>query len=157
MNPSAWPPFQSLPWFKEYPLRMVVCCVLTARTKGRDSRVVARELMTEFPTAADLAGADVGRVRGIVGRLGFGEVRSRTLVALARRWLRFFEGRWEGRTGFHVWGLLPGCGKYAKDSWDLFLRDDHTVEPSDGVLNLWLQKLRRKTDEEIRSGDSGDS
>ncbi|KKN39006.1 hypothetical protein LCGC14_0747880 [marine sediment metagenome] len=146
MRPSAWPPFQSLGWFQDDPFRLVVCCVLTARTKGSDSRVVTVELFDRFPDALALSLADEGEVFEIVGRLGFGRQRSRSLVRTAADWIKWFEGRHEKREGRHVWGLLYGCGKYAADSWDIFVRGRTDVYPDDGVLELWLTRSSRTTE-----------
>ncbi|KKK75781.1 hypothetical protein LCGC14_2870280 [marine sediment metagenome] len=38
---------------------------------------------------------------------------------------------------------LPGCGKYAADSWAIFMEGRLDVEPNDGKLNWYLDKERQ--------------
>jgi len=39
---------------------------------------------------------------------------------------------------------FPGCGKYAADSWAIFVEGRTDVEPSDGKLNWYLDKLEEE-------------
>ena len=64
--------------------------------------------------------------------LGLWRKRAITLPRLADAWL---QG--PPKTCKDVL-KLPGCGKYAADSWAIFIEGRTDVEPNDGKLNWYL-------------------
>lgn len=63
--------------------------------------------------------------------------RAVSLVALARRWLEVDPQSVKILS-------LSGCGKYAADSWTIFVEGRTDVDPTDGKLSWYLNQLKQK-------------
>jgi hypothetical protein len=61
--------------------------------------------------------------------LGFKNKRTRTIQRFSKDWveLDWIEPK-----------ELYGIGKYAQDSWEIFRKGNLNVDPTDGVLNKYL-------------------
>jgi endonuclease III len=83
-----------------------------------------------------LAVADPSSLEDWLRPLGLWRRRSITLPRMADAWLR-------GRPRVYDDVLrMPGCGKYAGDSWAIFVEGRTDVEPSDGKLNWYLDRMK---------------
>lgn len=95
-----------------------------------------RDIRRRWRTPDELARADVRDVADALRRLGFQNRRAATLVAMAKAWT---EGPPD--TSDDVL-RLPGCGRYAADSWAIFVEGKVVVDPSDHKL-AWHQRRTR--------------
>jgi hypothetical protein len=66
--------------------------------------------------------------------LGFQRRRAALIVELADAWKSHAAAVLAGEMAVED---LPGCGRYAADAFDLFVRRDLSVEPADHVLAAW--------------------
>src|SRR6266851_7830278 len=87
------------------PFWMLVACVLVNVTRWGQARSVLDGIRSRWPTAADLAAADLSEVEQVVRCLGLGRRRAAKLVGLAAAWSRA-----EPRSRDDVLSL-PGCGE----------------------------------------------
>lgn len=117
------------------PFWMLVACQLVNLTTWDKARHVFDELCAEYCTPEDLASADTDRVRAIVGGLGLGNRRSQLLVRMAVQWCA-------GPRRHPAVKGLPGCGRYAADSWAIFVEGRTDIEVTDGKLHWYLTKLK---------------
>lgn len=117
------------------PFWMLVGCVLLNRATWRVAAGVHAALREGWPTAADLAAADPRELAPLVRRLGFGRHRAETLPLLGAA----FAAR-APRTAADV-AELPGCGRYAADSWAIFVEGRRDVRPTDARLREYLSCL----------------
>lgn len=124
--------------FRRDPFAMVVACVLVNRTRWSEARATHSELLARWPTADAMAPADPADVEPILRRLGFGERRSANLVALARAWRERPPSR-----AAHLL-TMPGCGRYAHDSWAIFVDGRDDVIPTDAKLLSHVRRVRRR-------------
>jgi endonuclease III len=131
---DSWEPFQLK--LKDEPFWMLVACVLVNRTRWEpNARLCFGDLRRLWPTPRDLAYAAELNVGLQVRELGFWKVRTSNLINLAATWIRAPEP-----DRFTVSDILcvPGCGKYAADSWAIFVEGRRDVEPTDKALRAYL-------------------
>lgn len=95
--------------------RVLVACSLMNMTTGLTMRPYMWRLFAAYPTPEALAAADVEDVRRVIAPLGLSNVRAPRLVEMSRLYL---AGGWTTPMD------LPGCGKYATDSWLIFCRGE---------------------------------
>jgi endonuclease III len=120
------------------PFWMLVACSLVNRTTWDKARTVHSRLKLRYKTAKGLAAAAPEDLHGALRPLGLWRQRSRVLVALAQS---FYY--WRPSTAEEV-ARLPGCGKYAADSWAIFIEGRTDVRPDDGKLR-WYTRRRSCT------------
>jgi endonuclease III len=84
-----------------------------------------------------LASADPSRLHAMLRPLGLWRQRTRSVVRLAET---FRDGR-RPVTADDVLAL-PGCGRYAADSWAIFVEGRGDVEPSDRKLRWYVDKRK---------------
>ncbi len=91
------------------PWQLLVATVLSAQTTDQRVNSVTPGLFAAYPTPADLAVADPGKVEEIVRPTGFFRVKARNLVALAAAVVERFGGRPPASMEDLV--TLPGVGR----------------------------------------------
>ncbi|HUY96862.1 MAG TPA: endonuclease III [Verrucomicrobiae bacterium] len=91
------------------PLQLLVATVLSAQTTDERVNQVTPGLFARFPSARDLARADVIELEALIRPTGFFRVKARTLVALGLA----LEQRHQGAVPRHMAELtrLPGVGR----------------------------------------------
>ncbi len=112
---------------------MLVACILVNRTTWEVARFAHAELYWHWRTPEHLAQADLRTLRPMVKYLGLVTARSHNLRDLARSWQERRPKTAEDVTG------LPGCGKYAADSWAIFVEGRTDVYPDDGKLTWYMR------------------
>jgi len=121
---------------------MLVACHLVNRASWSVARAVLYEILFRWPTVLSLSDADDEELKKIVRPLGFHTKRSLTIMRLARSYL--FSP--EPMTADDV-ERLPGCGRYAADSWKIFVEGHRDIAVTDGRLQWFLEKERGKNGE----------
>ncbi len=114
---------------------MLVACMLVNKTTWETAEGTFYEVFGRWPGPVFLAVADLRTLRSVVRRLGLVTARSRNLKAMASAWMQAAP-----RTAEDV-ALLPGCGKYAADSWAIFVQVRTDVHPDDGKLTWYLKRM----------------
>lgn len=112
---------------------MLVACSLVNLTNWETAEPVHTALAAGY-TVEEIAGSEPERFHDLLRPLGLWNRRSLSLVRLARAWLQAPPAN-AGDVA-----KLPGCGKYASDSWAIFVEGRTDVDPTDGKLNWYLQK-----------------
>jgi endonuclease III len=113
---------------------MLAACSLVNRTTWDKARLVHSRLKLRYRTPERLAAARPEDLHGVLRPLGLWRQRSRSLVALAQAFcLR------QPETAEDVAGL-PGCGRYAADSWAIFVDGRTDVRPDDGKLTWYARE-----------------
>lgn len=118
---------------------MLVACVLVNRAAWEQAEPVHRRLARLWPTPERLGRATTVKLAFVLRELGFQNVRAARLKAMARAW----RAR-RPRTSRDV-EALPGCGRYASDSWAMFVEGRTDVRPTDGKLLWHLQQTRGRS------------
>lgn len=136
-EPEAGELFQER--LRETPFWMLVACSLVNLTTWRQARPALDRLMADYPTPEALSRARPDDLHDALRPLGLWRRRAVSLVRLAARWLEVDPAHVKIES-------LPGCGKYAADSWAIFVEGRTDVDPTDGKLTWYLQQLRKQND-----------
>lgn len=132
--------------WRRRPFWMLVGCILVNRTQWADAQIAHKELLQRWPTPYLLAHADPAKVRGVVWGLGLGNVRAVSIVNFAAAWSRY--GRTKKRTSSDIL-KMPGCGKYAADSWAIFVEGRRPKGVTDKKLKAYLLRKGREWRDEF--------
>ena len=71
---------------------LLIAVMLSAQTTDKSVNVVTPTLFSKYPTAIDLAKADVLDVKGIIQRLGLSSTKSKNIVAASIMLVQKFDG-----------------------------------------------------------------
>jgi len=91
------------------PFQLTVATILSAQTTDKMVNLVTPELFARYPTAADLAAADLADVERIIKPTGFFRNKARAIIACARAIVDRFGGEVPSRMEDLV--TLPGIGR----------------------------------------------
>jgi len=121
--------YQSEPW------RVVVACMLIARTSGGAAPLAAiARFLSELPTPSDVAAAGDARVEALLQPLGLQRNRRASVKAAS---VAFLCEAWRDPSE------LRGCGKFVSDSWRAFCRGEATARFSRAVEDPMLRAFVR--------------
>jgi methyl-CpG-binding domain protein 4 len=130
--------------WRRRPFWMLVGCILVNRATWAKAEGVHREIMRRFPTPGLLTQAPRGELEALVRPLGLQRTRANNLIELAKVWQceRLHDRRKAVMPASGVLSL-PGCGRYAADSWAIFVegRRAPSVKPTDAKLKAYLLRL----------------
>ena len=91
------------------PFQLTVATILSAQTTDKMVNLVTPELFARYPTAADLAAADLADVERIIKPTGFFRNKARAIIACAHAIVDRFGGEVPSRMEDLV--TLPGIGR----------------------------------------------
>jgi methyl-CpG-binding domain protein 4 len=126
------------------PWRLLVACILQNKTPGPRAEAAFFALMADYPTPEALAEADVADLEERLRPLGLWRRRARVLVELSRRCI---TRDWSDPR------QLPGVGRYAHDSYEIFVHGNLDVTPTDRFLLRYLEWRRTGSH---RQGDASE-
>jgi endonuclease III len=125
---------------------MVVACQLVNLTTWQAARPAFEWLRGRYVTPGVLAKAKPSDLHDALRPLGLWRKRAITLVRLANAWLS------SPPTDAKSVSKLPGCGKYASDTWAIFVDRRSDVQATDGKLLWYLEELRDERPVPLRGG-----
>jgi adenine-specific DNA glycosylase len=120
----------------EQPWRMLLVCSALNLTSWRQVDPVMEKFFSRWPDPHTFLSATHEEIVEIIRPLGFYNRRARGWRALTLAWLEL-----ENPTHQQI-AKLPSVGKYAVDSWRIFIERDLSVEPEDKVLRSWINEAR---------------
>jgi endonuclease-3 len=88
---------------------LLTATILSAQTTDKRVNLVTPELFARYPTAEDLAGAELGDVEEIIRSTGFYANKAKSIVGMARRLVEAYGGEVPGPIEDLV--TLPGVGR----------------------------------------------
>lgn len=122
---------------KHWKFWMLVACILMNRAPGSRAREILSRLRDRCNDSANrLALLEVKDIYDLLRPLGFGKRRSAAILELARH---HAFGVWPPEEAEAVLSL-PGCGRYAADSWAIFVEDRLDTRPTDKELIKYLER-----------------
>ena len=111
----------------------MVGVIMLNQTGRKPVKTTLPEFLYWFPTPHALINADEEFVKSIIKPLGMTNVRYKRLVGMSYDYLS-----WDGVDATDLYGI----GKYGSDSYEIFFKQNYTVQPLD-------KELKRYLDEEI--------
>jgi len=125
--------------YKKDPWKLLVGCILLNKTSRKQVDRVRDELFQKWPTPQHLALASPTELEALLKPLGLHRQRTRTLKRFSEDWLSLMERCEYFPPGHGLVAQLHGVGKYALDSYRIFVEGDlHGVGPEDSVLREYL-------------------
>ena len=120
--------------YRTNPWKILCCCVMLNRANRAQVDTVREELFQRWPTPPAMAEANTEELVEVLRPLGFYNRRAKTLKNMSKAFTQPFERV----------DQLPGIGKYAFDSWKIFVENRTDVDPEDEVLKQYLSKMSSK-------------
>jgi len=117
---------------------MLICCIMLNCTSRKQVDQVREEFFKRYPDALEAEMADPEEMAELIAPLGFKNRRTSTIIRFSHDWVNL---DWEEPSE------LYGIGKYGQDSWEIFQKGNLNVEPTDGVLNTYLDWAKTQVNE----------
>ena len=109
----------------------MVGVIMLNQTSRKPVKLTLPEFLYWFPTPYALLQADEDFVKTILAPLGMLNVRYNRLVRMSKDYLT-----WDGKDTT----MLYGIGKYGSDSYEIFFKQNYSVEPTDKELKRYLEE-----------------
>jgi len=109
----------------------MVGVIMLNQTGRKPVKLTLPEFLYWFPTPHALLQADPDFVKTILAPLGMMNVRYERLMRMSKDYLT-----WDGEDAT----MLYGIGKYGSDSYEIFFKQNYSVEPTDKELKRYLQE-----------------
>jgi methyl-CpG-binding domain protein 4 len=109
----------------------MVGVIMLNQTGRKPVKMTLPEFLYWFPTPHALLQADEDFVKTILAPLGMLNVRYNRLMRMSKDYLS-----WNGEDAT----LLYGIGKYGSDSYEIFFKQNYSVEPTDKELKRYLKE-----------------
>ena len=109
----------------------MVGVIMLNQTGRKPVKLTLPEFLYWFPTPHALLQADEDFVKTILAPLGMLNIRYTRLVRMSQDYLT-----WDGDDAT----MLYGIGKYGSDSYEIFFKNNYSVEPTDKELKRYLQE-----------------
>jgi methyl-CpG-binding domain protein 4 len=109
----------------------MVGVIMLNQTGRKPVKMTLPEFLYWFPTPHALLQADEDFVKTILAPLGMLNVRYTRLVRMSKDYLT-----WDGDDAT----MLYGIGKYGSDSYEIFFKNNYSVEPTDKELKRYLEE-----------------
>jgi len=107
----------------------MVGVIMLNQTGRKPVKTILPEFLHWFPTPDALLQADEDFVKTIIAPLGMLNVRYKRLIRMSQDYLT-----WDGEDAT----MLYGIGKYGSDSYEIFFKQNYSVEPTDKELKRYL-------------------
>lgn len=113
------------------PWKMLVCCILLNQTTNQQVRKVLLPLFELIPDSQTASNTQPEQIATIIRSTGFSSVKSQRIVDLSKKWNSGFDSVLE----------LPGVGRYASDSWKIFVEKNIQIPVTDKKLQAYLDSV----------------
>lgn len=114
--------------FLNRPWEMVVICILLNQTTNQQVRKIVEILFERIKNPEFCSLLDPDDIEPIIRSTGLSKIKSKRIVSMSQKWV----------SGFLHPSELPGVGKYAMESWEIFINGNLEIDPSDKKLKQFL-------------------
>jgi methyl-CpG-binding domain protein 4 len=115
--------------FQHDPWQMLVGCIMLNQTSNRNVRQVIYTFFDRWPSPQSILNANPDEIREHIRPLGFYNRRTQTIMRFSREYI---EKKFTRACELH------GIGKYADDSYEIFIKGNLNVQPTDKILIKYL-------------------
>jgi len=109
----------------------MVAVIMLNQTGRVPVKTVFPVFVDRWPTPYSFSMAREDEIREVVWSLGMSNVRTKRLQRMTKDFLT-----WDGNDAT----MLYGIGKYGSDSYEIFFKNNYTVDPTDKELKRYLQE-----------------
>jgi len=111
------------------PWQHMVAVIMLNQTGRKPVKRVLPEFLERWPDPNSLLRSRIMDIEEIIKPLGMYKVRAKRLYKMSIDFLT-----WDGEDA----KMLYGIGKYGSDSYEIFFKNNHSVEPTDKELLAYL-------------------
>lgn len=115
--------------FQYDPHRMLLACIMLNQTSNKHVRQVIYSFFDRWPTPQSIIEADPNEIREHIRPLGFYNIRTNRIIQFTKEYIT---------KKFTKISELHGIGKYAEDSYEIFINGNLNVQPTDKILRKYL-------------------
>lgn len=115
--------------FQHDPWKMLIGCIMLNQTSNKNVRQVIYDFFDRWPTPQSVINANPEDIRDLIRPLGFYNIRTGRIQRFS---LEYIEKRFINASE------LYGIGKYADDSYEIFIKGNLNVNPTDKILIRYL-------------------
>ena len=119
-------------WIRRW--QHMVAVIMLNQTGRKPVKHVLPVFLHRWPSPLRFMEAEVDEVKDVIWSLGMVNVRATRLKRMTADFLT-----WDGEDA----KMLYGIGKYGSDSYEIFFKKNHSVEPTDKELRRYLADLER--------------
>jgi methyl-CpG-binding domain protein 4 len=122
--------------YRDDPWKMLIVCMMLNNTSYKQVDKVKNLFFEKFPNPKALLKATNEEVIAIIRPLGFYNKRCKTWKKFSEKWL------------LNDWAAvneLPGIGKYASDSWEIFQNENINIDVEDKELKKYIEWAKNQT------------
>jgi len=112
------------------PWKIMVCCIMLNLTSRKQVDSIREEFFWRWPTPESIISAEQLELSEFLRPLGFYNKRAKTLIRFSEEWL---SKECDDIIELH------GIGKYAQDSWNIFVKGEVPDTVNDHVLNRYVE------------------
>ena len=112
------------------PWKIMVCCMLLNQTTRRQVDGIRNEFFSKWSDPELMTTADPKEVSALLYSLGFYNKRAKALIQMSKDWQ---NKDWRRPIELH------GIGKYAQDSWDIFVEGKLPNRVEDHILSKYVE------------------
>lgn len=109
----------------------MVAVIMLNQTGRKPVKTVFPTFVDRWPGPVEFLQASEQEVRDVIWPLGMVNVRGKRLTQMTRDYLT-----WDGKDAT----MLYGIGRYGSDSYEIFFKNNYSVEPTDKELKRYLQE-----------------
>ena len=107
----------------------MVAVIMLNQTGRKPVKTVLPQFLSHWSRPSEFIQADLETVQSIIKPLGMVNVRTKRLLRMTVDFLT-----WDGNDAT----MLYGIGKYGSDSYEIFFKQNYTVQPTDKELKRYL-------------------
>jgi methyl-CpG-binding domain protein 4 len=115
--------------FQHDPWKMLIGCIMLNQTSNKNVRQVIYTFFERWSNPQSVINANPDEIREHIRPLGFYNRRTSTIQKFSREYIE---------KTFNRASELHGIGKYADDSYEIFIRGNLNVNPTDKILRRFL-------------------
>mgnify|MGYP001597878446 FL=1 len=115
--------------FQHDPFKLLIGCIMLNQTSNKNVRQVIYDFFDRWPTPNSILEANEDDIREAIRPLGFYNVRTNRIIRFSHDYIN---------KKFDRASELYGIGKYAEDSYEIFINGNLNVEPTDKILIRYL-------------------
>lgn len=116
--------------FQRDPWKMLVGCIMLNQTHNRQVRRVIYDFFKKYPNPESITEEAIPDMVKRLRPLGFYNRRANTILKFSREYIN---------NKYNHISELHGIGKYASDSYEIFINDNREVDPTDKILQAYLR------------------
>ena len=110
------------------PWKMMVCCILLNQTNNKQVRPILSSVFGLIPNPESAIRCSPEILAAVIKTTGFQNIKASRIVKFSQKWLE----------GFKDIKDLPGIGQYGKDSWEIFINKNLSIQTRDKKLFAYL-------------------